>query len=163
MQDRVRRHEKITVHFRRQVQKWLAREADEGVLGAALLEGTGEDEGQQETLEIDGGFMAIGHTPQTKFLRTSPVAQQVSLDEEGYIHTRMSNPEVFTTGVAQGWGPVSGLSRTTLPGLFAAGDVVDRRYRQAITAAGMGCQSALDVEEYLQMLGDDSSSVEATP
>ena len=83
---------------------------------------------EEKTLDIaiDGFFLAIGHKPNTDFL-----GGQIELDELGYIKT-----DGFTTA-------------TNVPGVFAAGDVADPRYRQAITAAGMGCQAALDVEKYL--------------
>lgn len=83
--------------------------------------------GERSTLEVGGLFIAIGHTPATKFLRDSGL----EFDDAGYIrlHTRSS--------------------ATNLPGVFAAGDVADARYRQAVTAAGMGCQAALDAEHWL--------------
>ena len=71
-------------------------------------------------------FIAIGHKPITKFLEN-----QVETDESGYII-----PNIHTM--------------TSVPGIFAAGDVVDTRYRQAITAAGMGCQAAIDTEKWLE-------------
>ncbi|RBP99671.1 thioredoxin-disulfide reductase [Bifidobacterium xylocopae] len=82
--------------------------------------------GQTRSLEANGVFIAIGHTPQTTFLNGA-----LDLDEEGYI-------------VAEGDS-----TRTSLPGVFAAGDAVDKIYRQAISAAGMGCRAALDAQDYL--------------
>jgi thioredoxin reductase (NADPH) len=98
---------------------------ENGALGHAVLANTETDE--QRELEISGAFIAIGHEPQSAL-----VAGQVDVDEDGYVK-------------------VAGRStRTNRPGVFAAGDVVDHTYRQAITAAGSGCQAALDAEWYLR-------------
>jgi thioredoxin reductase (NADPH) len=78
-------------------------------------------------------FIAIGHEPRTELVRG-----QVDLDDEGYI---------LTAGKGRA-------TQTNITGVFAAGDVVDHVYRQAITAAGTGCQAALDAEHYLASLGD---------
>jgi thioredoxin reductase (NADPH) len=86
--------------------------------------------GAERDLAVGGLFIAIGHEP-----RSELVAGQIDLDDEGYIRT--------TTG-----------TRTNIEGVFAAGDVVDHTYRQAVTAAGTGCQAALDTERYLTALGD---------
>ena len=78
------------------------------------------------TLEVDGVFIAIGHKPNTNFLKG-----QLTLDEKGYV-------------------VVKNETHTKVDGVFVAGDVADHHYRQAVTAAGMGCKAALDVEEYLE-------------
>lgn len=83
--------------------------------------------GKEEVIETDGIFVAIGHTPNTYFLNG-----QIDTDETGYINV------------------VPGTTETNIPGVFACGDVQDRKYRQAITAAGTGCMAALDAERYLE-------------
>jgi len=87
--------------------------------------------GAESTLDVSGLFIAIGHDP-----RTELVKGQIDLDEEGYILTQ------------------PGSTSTSLRGVFAAGDVVDHTYRQAITAAGTGCSAALDAERYLAARGE---------
>jgi thioredoxin reductase (NADPH) len=98
-----------------------------GKLEAVTLVST--KDGAQRRLEVKGAFMAIGHKPNTGFLN----GLGVKLDAEGYIE------------VVHG-------CHTTIPGLFAAGDVRDHHYRQAISAAGMGCMAALEAERYLAAL-----------
>jgi thioredoxin reductase (NADPH) len=90
--------------------------------------------GETDTLNISGLFLGIGHEPNAKFF-----AGQMDLDEEGYIKTTNN---VFTTNKGE-----------IIPGVFACGDVQDRRYRQAITAAGSGCMAALEAEKYLEERG----------
>lgn len=85
--------------------------------------------GQVSELPVNGLFYAIGHVPNTDFL-----SNQISLDDTGYIKT------------------VPGSCNTNISGVFAAGDVQDKRYRQAVTAAGSGCMAALDAEKYLEEL-----------
>jgi thioredoxin reductase (NADPH) len=91
--------------------------------------------GAERDIEAGGLFIAIGHEP-----RSDLVAGQVDLDDEGYI----------LTGVG---------TRTNLEGVFAAGDVVDHTYRQAVTAAGSGCQAALDAERFLSAMSDKPATV----
>jgi thioredoxin reductase (NADPH) len=98
---------------------------ENGSLARAVLVNTGG--GEDRTLEIDGAFIAIGHQPNSDIVKG-----QVHTDENGYVE-------------------VEGRStRTNLPGVFAAGDLVDHTYRQAVTAAGSGCAAALDAEAYLR-------------
>ncbi len=90
--------------------------------------------GIQTTLPVSGVFLGIGHDPNARMF-----AGQIDLDGEGYIHTQNN---VFTTR-----------NGVVVPGVYACGDVQDRRYRQAITAAGTGCMAALEVEKYLEEHG----------
>jgi thioredoxin reductase (NADPH) len=105
------------------VDEFHAGEA--GALGHATLRHV--ETGAIEELPMDGAFIAIGHEPQSKI-----VAGQLDTDDEGYV-------------IVQGRS-----TRTARPGVFAAGDLVDHTYRQAVTAAGSGCQAALDAEWYLR-------------
>jgi thioredoxin reductase (NADPH) len=105
------------------VQEFVAGE--NGALGHARL--VNVETGEERELEVAGTFIAVGHEPQSELIRG-----QVDVDENGYV---------ITDGKS---------TRTNLPGVFAAGDLVDHTYRQAITAAGTGCQAALDAEWYLR-------------
>ena len=121
MQDRVLNHEQIEVVWNKTVEKING----DGSVSSIELKDV-ENETTSE-LELDGVFVAIGHDPNVKFLD-----DLVELDEKGYIKTG------FTTETSP-----------SVPGVFAAGDVADSLYRQAITAAGTGCQAAIDVERWL--------------
>ncbi len=103
--------------------------AENGMLAGVVLRDTFT--GRTRDLDATGLFIAIGHDPRTELF-----TGQVDLDHEGYIKVEAPS------------------TRTNLPGVFAAGDVVDHTYRQAITAAGSGCQAALDAERYLAALAD---------
>lgn len=123
MQRRVEEKENIEILFNTNTVGLFGNPAVEG---AHLVKYKGTPEEQSLDIEIDGFFLAIGHKPNVDFLNG-----QVELDSLGYIKT------------------FGGTTATSVDGVFAAGDVADPRYRQAITAAGMGCKAALDVEKYL--------------
>lgn len=123
MQQRVLKKENITVLFNCNT---LGLFGDEVLEGAKLVENKGTDMEQIFDIAIDGFFLAIGHTPNTKVFGAS-----LELDSEGYIILKGNT------------------SATSVDGVFAAGDVADSRYQQAISAAGMGCRAALDAEAYL--------------
>ena len=121
MYDRAANHEKIEIQTFRQVKEWLS---DESGLTGAILEDPRD--GSTEKIAVTGAFIAIGHTPITGFLEG-----QLETDEEGYLIHREH-------------------TMTNVSGVFAAGDVVDTRYKQAVTAAGLGCQAAMDCERWLE-------------
>jgi len=120
MQERVLAHQKITIHWHTEA---IEAQGDT-VLSHVLTKNNQTNETVQ--LPASGLFYAIGHTPNTGFLNN-----QLKTDDMGYIVTE------------------PGSTRTSIPGIFACGDVQDKTYRQAITAAGSGCMAALDAEKYL--------------
>ena len=126
MQDRVLNNEKIEVLFETNT---LGLYGEDGVEGARLVYKKGEPEEKTYDLPIDGFFLAIGHRPNSEVFRP-----WIETDETGYIKT------------------IPGTPRTSLPGIFAAGDVADPHYRQAIIAAGSGAQAAMEAEKYLSTL-----------
>tara|TARA_B100001758_G_scaffold58022_1_gene48055 strand:+ start:1589 stop:2518 length:930 start_codon:yes stop_codon:yes gene_type:complete len=121
MYERALNNPKIEIKTFRTVKSWLS---DETGLSGAILEDPRD--GSTEEISCTGAFIAIGHKPITNFLE-----EQVETDDSGYILAKMH-------------------TMTSVDGVFAAGDVVDTRYRQAITAAGMGCQAAIDAEKWLE-------------
>ena len=123
MQKRVMEKENIEILFNTNT---LGLYGQDGVEGAHLVRFKGTDREEPFDIAIDGFFLAIGHKPNTDFL-----AGQLALDDNGYI---------ITDAVS---------TRTSVDGVFAAGDVADPRYRQAIVAAGSGCRAALDAEKFL--------------
>lgn len=123
MQDRVLKNPKIEVHFECNA---VGLFGENGVEGVHVVKRMGESDEEKFDLTIDGFFLAIGHKPNTDIF-----AGQLELDSVGYIVTQPGTP------------------RTSVEGVFAAGDVADPHYRQAITAAGTGCQAAIEAERYL--------------
>jgi thioredoxin reductase (NADPH) len=123
MQERALKNAKITPRWNRVVEEVIGTE-DAGVTGVRLKSTV---DGQKEEIEVSGVFLGIGHTPNTTFLEG-----QLALTDKAYI--KLTTP--FRT-------------LTSVPGVFAAGDVADDHYRQAVTAAGTGCMAALDAEHWL--------------
>ncbi len=124
MQRRVMEHPKIAVRWNAAVEDVLGENA---VTGVRLRDTTTD---ATSDLPVQGLFIAIGHRPNTELFR-----EAIHLDEQGYVKTVEH-------------------TMTNIPGVFAAGDVVDHRYRQAITAAGSGCMAAIDAERWLEEQGD---------
>ena len=121
--DRLLKNPKITPLWNRQVKEIIGTDKPRSVTGVRL---SSTQSSEEETLSLDGVFVAIGHVP-----ATSPFTGHVDMDAEGYIRTAPDS------------------TRTSRPGVFAAGDVKDKVFRQAVTAAGMGCMAALEAERYL--------------
>lgn len=126
LQDRVMNNPKIEVLFETNT---LGLYGENGVEGAHLVHRKGEADERQYDLPIDGFFLAIGHRPNSDIFKP-----WIETDEIGYIKTEGATP------------------KTNVPGVFAAGDVADPLYRQAIVAAGSGCKAAMEAEKYLSEL-----------
>ena len=126
MQQRVNEKENIEILYNTNT---VGLFGEQFVEGAHLVQFKGTDKEQMLDIDIDGFFLAIGHKPNTDFLKG-----QIALDEQGYI-------------------ALGGITtETSVKGVFAAGDVADPHYRQAIVAAGSGCRAALDAKSYLDAL-----------
>jgi thioredoxin reductase (NADPH) len=128
MQQRSRENPKITIHTDTGIDDVLGENSVEGVSIRNLKTGS------VETLPVQGFFVAIGHHPNTSIFNGI-----LDMDEVGYLKTHE-------------W------TMTNVPGVFAAGDVVDHRYRQAVTAAGDGCRAAIDAERWLESQGEVSAA-----
>ena len=126
MQRRVRETENIEILFEHNATGLYG---ENGVEGMHLVKRKGEADEQKYDVAIDGFFLAIGHKPVTELFKG-----QLELDEMGYIKT------------------IGNTQQTNIKGVFAAGDVCDPTYRQAIVAAGTGCKAALEAEKYIQTL-----------
>jgi len=121
---RVKENEKIKILWNTELKEVLGKDKVE------KIKVKDNQSGEEKELAADGVFLAIGHKPATEMFKN-----QLTLDEKRYIKVSMEYPVV---------------TQTNIQGVFAAGDVVDYRYKQAVTAAGMGCQAALDAEKYLE-------------
>jgi thioredoxin reductase (NADPH) len=122
LQERLFANERISVLWNKAVERFVAGGTPEGLVGMDLRD---TRTGEHSHIATDGAFVAIGHHPATELF-----ADHLDLDE-GYIRVE------------------PGTSRTAIPGVFACGDVTDKVYRQAVTAAGTGCMAALDAERFL--------------
>lgn len=123
LQERLFAHPNIKVEWNKQVGEFVAGSGNEGLIGIDLVDTV---TGVTSRLPVEGGFVAIGHSPATELFKG-----KLELDEEGYVKVE------------------TGTTRTNIPGVFACGDVMDKIYRQAVTAAGTGCMAALDAERFL--------------
>jgi thioredoxin reductase (NADPH) len=138
MQDRLFRHPKIRVIWNHEVTEVLGND-DSGHRSVTGLNLRDVTNGAEQSLAVDGFFVAIGHDPATSLFRG-----QIDMDAEGYIITAPDS------------------TATSRPGVFAAGDVKDKVFRQAVTAAGMGCMAALEADRFLaQNEHGDVASAEA--
>ena len=126
MQERVKQNPKIEILFETNT---LGLFGEDGVEGAHVVYRKGEPDERRYDIAIDGFFLAIGHRPNSEIFRP-----WVKTDETGYILTEGDSP------------------RTSIPGIFAAGDVADPHYRQGVVAAGSGAKAAIEAEKYLQTL-----------
>ena len=133
MQQRVMNNPKIEILFEHNT---LRLTGEGRVQGADLVYKKDTPEEEIRHIDIDGFFLAIGHRPNSKVF-----ADYVALDEEGYIRTVPGTPKVLKKD-----------SDEVLPGVYAAGDVADSHYRQAIVAAGSGCQAAIEADRFVQSL-----------
>ena len=123
LQDRLFANPKIKILWNKEVARFVGGEGNQGLIGIDLRDTA---TGEASHLEVDGGFVAIGHEPATELFRG-----HLDLDADGYIRVE------------------PGSTRTSVEGVFASGDVQDKIYRQAVTAAGTGCMAALDAEKFL--------------
>ena len=123
MQDRLFKHPKITMLWNHDVTEVLGTEAPLGVTG---VRARNVQTGAEQIVPCDGFFVAIGHAPASELVK-----DQLPLHNGGYVVVE------------------PGSTRTAIPGVFAAGDLTDHHYRQAVTSAGMGCMAALDAEAWL--------------
>lgn len=123
LQDRLFAHPHIKVLWNKGVETFVGGGDPEGLVSLSLKDTV---TGEASSIDVDGAFVAIGHKPATEIF-----AGHLPMDSEGYLLVE------------------KGSTRTSIPGVFAAGDVTDKIYRQAVTAAGMGCMAALDAEKFL--------------
>jgi len=134
LQDRLFAHPNIKIIWDSEVAEFVAGGEPEALVG---LDIRNRKTGEMSRIEVEGAFVAIGHKPATELFEG-----QVKLDSDGYIEVE------------------AGTTRTNIPGVFACGDVMDKIYRQAVTAAGTGCMAALDAEKYLAAQEFDAIAAE---
>ena len=123
LQERLFKNPKIEVVWDSAIKEILGNKNPKKVTGISIVN---KKTNKLKSINLDGVFIAIGHIPKTNIFKN-----KIKLDKDGYILTK------------------SGSTKTNIPGVFAAGDVADKIYRQAVTAAGMGCMAALDAEKYI--------------
>lgn len=134
LQDRAFEHEKIDFCWNSVVEDIEGvRRGEDGTPGMTGVKLKNVESGEERVLKVEGLFIAIGHDPATAIFRG-----KVDMDDEGYIKVTDGTPI------------------TNIPGVFAAGDVADKHYRQAVTAAGMGCMAALEADRYLAEVASES-------
>jgi thioredoxin reductase (NADPH) len=134
MQDKAFANPKITFEWNAEVEDIRDTQKNEVTLMLLRNNVTGE----RKELPVEGVFVAIGHTPNTQLLKG-----QLEMDPNGYLITHAG-------------------TRTSVPGVFACGDVQDHVYRQAVTAAGSGCMAAIDAEKYLEGLPQHLGEAQVT-
>jgi thioredoxin reductase (NADPH) len=134
LQDRLFANEKIKVIWDSEVVEFVGDGEPEALVGVDIRN---KRTGEVSRIDAEGAFVAIGHKPATELF-----AGQLDLDEDGYI---LVEP---------------GTTRTSVEGVFACGDVMDKVYRQAVTAAGTGCMAALDAEKYLAAMEYEAIAAE---
>ena len=123
LQDRLFAHPNIKIMWDSEIAEFVGGGQPEVLVG---LDVRNVKTGEVSRLDVDGAFVAIGHSPATELF-----ADKLELDTDGYLKVE------------------TGSTRTSIPGVFACGDVMDKIYRQAVTAAGTGCMAALDAERFL--------------
>ncbi len=126
--ERLKKNDKVEIKWDSVLDEVLGDEEPLGVTGARLKN---VKTGETEDLAVHGVFIAIGHKPSTELFKG-----KLPMDDEGYLIKHADS------------------TATDIPGVFAAGDVTDKVYRQAVTAAGMGCMAALEAEKYVAELED---------
>jgi len=128
LQNRLLKHPKIEVIWDSTLEEVLGDDNPPGVTGLRLKN---TKTGEESSIDVHGFFLAIGHSPSTSLFKG-----KLSMDDEGYLDTAPNS------------------TATEIPGVYAAGDVTDKIYRQAVTAAGMGCMAALEAEKFIGELED---------
>jgi thioredoxin reductase (NADPH) len=135
LQERLFAHPNIKIAWNKEVAEFVGGGNPEGLVAVDLRD---TRTGAIERMDTEGAFIAIGHSPATELFKG-----HLKLDADNYIEVE------------------SGSTRTSIPGVFACGDVMDKIYRQAVTAAGTGCMAALDAEKFLAEADFEAASVAA--